>query len=100
MSLTVVEKLLPGNDYWEKVLLEGSVMPRSRQRLIRSSRIALLVALGTGLSQGVGVIAGYVTGLEGRALAVFILVSVTSVIALAPEALKAAKKNTVLAQQY
>jgi hypothetical protein len=50
------------------------------------------VALGSGLSQGAGVIAGYVTGLEGRALAVFTLVSVTFLIAMTPEALQAVKK--------
>lgn len=69
------------------------MMPRSRQQLRRTSRIALLMALGTGLSQGASVVAGYVTGLEGRALAVFILVSGTSLIAAGPRALEAAKKN-------
>jgi hypothetical protein len=71
-------------------------MPGSHRQPLRGSRIALLVALGSGLGQGAGVIAGYVTGLEGRALAVCVLVSVTSLIALTPGALQAAKKNTQL----
>jgi len=68
-------------------------MPRSRQQLRRTSRIALLLALGTGLSQGAGAIAGYMTGLDGRLLAVFALVTVTSLVAAGPQALEAAKKN-------
>lgn len=67
-------------------------MSSSRQRLRRTSRIALLVALGSGLTQGAAVIAGYVTGLEGRLLAVFTLVSATSLIALTPEVLQPGKK--------
>jgi hypothetical protein len=73
-------------------------MPRSRLQLRRTSRIALLVALGSGLGQGAAVVAGYITGLEGRFLAVFALAGVTSLIALAPGVLQASKKNMVLAQ--
>jgi len=68
-------------------------MPRSRQQLRRTSRVALLLALGSGLSQGASSIAGYMTGLDGRLLAVFTLVALTSLVAAGPLALEAAKKN-------
>jgi hypothetical protein len=73
-------------------------MPRSRKQRRRTSRIALLVALGSGLSQGIAVTAGYVTGLEPRFLAVSALVGTTSLIAIAPCILEATKKNLVSAQ--
>lgn len=68
-------------------------MPRPRQQLRRTTRIALLLALGTGISQGASAVAGYMTGLDGRLLAVFGLVTVTTLIAAGPQALEAAKKN-------
>jgi D-alanyl-D-alanine carboxypeptidase len=68
-------------------------MPKSRQQLRRMSRIALLLALGTGLSQGASAIAGYMTGLDGRLLAVVALVAVSSLVAAGPQVLEAAKKN-------
>ena len=68
-------------------------MPRSRQQLRRTSRVALLVALGSGLSQGASAIAGYMTGLDGRLLTVFTLVALTSLVAAGPLALETAKKN-------
>jgi hypothetical protein len=72
-------------------------MPRPRLQLRRTSRIALLVALGSGVGQAAAVVAGYVTGLSGRLLAVSLLVCVTALIALAPEVLPL-KKNLVSAQ--
>ena len=50
------------------------------------------MALGSGLASGTAVIAGYMTGLEGRSLAVFAVVSLASLIALTPEALERGKK--------
>jgi hypothetical protein len=66
---------------------------RSRRQLRRALRIALLVAVGSGLSQGASVVAGYATGTEGRLLAVFALVSVTSLIAAGPSVRDLLKKN-------
>jgi hypothetical protein len=60
--------------------------PRTQPRH-RISRIALFVALGSGLSQGAAVVAGYIPGVEGRVLAVFALVGFVSVFAAAAEAL-------------
>jgi hypothetical protein len=68
-------------------------MSRSRQYLLRSSRAALIMALCNGVSQGVAVIAGYVTGLEARALVVFALVGITYIVALAPAAARSLKKS-------
>jgi hypothetical protein len=41
-------------------------MPGSRKQQCCTSRIALLLALGTGLSQGASTVASYMTGLDGR----------------------------------
>jgi len=86
--------MLPSRQHWRR--------PQRRRRLhrdraSRSSRVALL-ALGGGLSQGIGVVAGYMTGTEARVLAVFVLVSVTFLIAFMPSVLQSPKKNPVLAQ--
>lgn len=69
-----------------------------RLQLRRSWRIALFAALGGGLSQGAGVVVGYVPGLEARVLAVAALVGFVSLIAGAPGVLEL-KKNTGSAQQ-
>jgi hypothetical protein len=61
-----------------------------RHRASRSSRVALL-ALGGGLSQGIGVLAGYVTGTEARVLALTVLIGATFLLAL-PSALQDVKK--------
>jgi hypothetical protein len=66
-------------------------MPRPRSRPRRVSRIALLVALGGGMSQGAAVVAGYVPGLEARFLAVSALVGFVSFLAAAPQALELKK---------
>ena len=73
--------------------MERYTVSRSRRQLRRTSRIALLLALGSGLSQGASVVAGYITGAESRLLAVFCLVSVTSLIATSPVLLEDIKKN-------
>jgi hypothetical protein len=50
--------------------------------------VAVLLALGMGLNQGASIIAGYVTGLEGRLLAVAAAVGIASMIAAGPIILK------------
>jgi hypothetical protein len=59
------------------------------------TRIAFLLALGSGLSQGMSVVAGYVTGTDGRMLAVFALLAAASLIAAAPLALAHFKKSCI-----
>jgi hypothetical protein len=70
-------------------------MRRSRRQLRRASQAAVLLALGTGLSQGASVVAGYVTGLDGRLLAVSFVIGVASMIAITPTILDSLKKNLV-----
>jgi hypothetical protein len=68
---------------------------RPGRQLHRVSRIALLLALGSGLSQGASVVAGYVTGLEGRLIAVFCLVIATSLLAASPVIMDEIKKISI-----
>jgi len=72
-------------------------MSRPRQKLRRSTRVALFAALGGGLTQGAGVVAGYVPGLAARFFAVAGLVGFATLVVLVPEVLDH-KKNLGLAQ--
>ncbi len=67
-------------------------MPDLRRLLRRTSQAAVLLALGTGLSQGTSVIAGYITGQEGRALAVLAAVGAASAVVVLPAAFEENKK--------
>jgi hypothetical protein len=69
-------------------------MPRSRHPLRHSSVAAVLLALSVGLGQGASVVAGYVTGLEGRLLAVTLVVGLASLITVGSAGLL--KKKSLL----
>lgn len=67
-------------------------MPLPRRRLARPPRNDVLLVLSGGLSQGVAVIAGYVTDLDARVVAVLALVGLTCIVALSTGAPSLAKK--------